>query len=86
MAQGRARGLEGHVEGAGIDLPLGLIVPDGDVAQEGVANRDPGAPLGRELSSDLSRNAGAFGHTRPRADQPLRDRPQVLFEQVLDPA
>jgi alkaline phosphatase D len=31
------------------DLPLGLIVPDGTVDQEGVSNRDPGAPLGREL-------------------------------------
>lgn len=31
------------------DLPIGLIVPDGDVAQEAVANRDAGAPLGREL-------------------------------------
>jgi alkaline phosphatase D len=30
------------------DLPLGLVVPDG-TAQEGVANRDPGEPLGREL-------------------------------------
>ncbi|MDF8265262.1 alkaline phosphatase D family protein [Luteipulveratus flavus] len=31
------------------DLPLGVIVPDGPVAQESVANRDPGKPLGREL-------------------------------------
>ncbi|QNE15670.1 alkaline phosphatase [Pseudarthrobacter sp. NBSH8] len=31
------------------DLPLGIIVPDGAVNQESVANRDPGAPLGREL-------------------------------------
>ncbi|GAA2728648.1 alkaline phosphatase D family protein [Actinocorallia aurantiaca] len=29
------------------DLPIGLIVPDGD-AQEGVANTDSGLPLGRE--------------------------------------
>src|SRR5690606_37780937 len=32
-----------------IDLPLGLIVPDGATAQEGVAQGDHGAPLGREL-------------------------------------
>lgn len=31
------------------DLPLGIIVPDGPVNQESLANRDPGAPLGREL-------------------------------------
>jgi alkaline phosphatase D len=31
------------------DLPIGLIVPDGAGAQEGVAQGDPGAPLGREL-------------------------------------
>jgi alkaline phosphatase D len=31
------------------DLPIGLIVPDGASAQEGVAQGDPGAPLGREL-------------------------------------
>lgn len=31
------------------DLPLGLVVPDGATAQEGVAQGDPGAPLGREL-------------------------------------
>src|SRR3954463_3004258 len=30
------------------DLPLGLVVPDGPTAQEGVAQGDPGAPLGRE--------------------------------------
>lgn len=30
------------------DMPLGLVVPDGATAQEGVANRDGGAPLGRE--------------------------------------
>ncbi|MEQ7846956.1 alkaline phosphatase D family protein [Nocardioides kribbensis] len=29
------------------DLPIGLVVPDGS-AQEGLANRDPGAPLGKE--------------------------------------
>jgi len=31
------------------DLPLGIIVPDGAVNQESLANRDDGAPLGREL-------------------------------------
>ncbi|GAB7039897.1 MULTISPECIES: alkaline phosphatase D family protein [Catenuloplanes] len=31
------------------DLPIGLVVPDGGTAQEGVAQGDPGAPLGREL-------------------------------------
>ncbi|HSA50858.1 MAG TPA: alkaline phosphatase D family protein [Yinghuangia sp.] len=31
------------------DLPLGLIVPDGSAAQEGVAQGDNGAPLGREI-------------------------------------
>jgi alkaline phosphatase D len=30
------------------DLPLGLVVPDGTVNQEGLAQGDPGAPLGRE--------------------------------------
>ena len=31
------------------DLPLGLVVPDGPTAQEGVAQGDAGAPKGREL-------------------------------------
>jgi alkaline phosphatase D len=31
------------------DMPLGLVVPDGPVNQESLANRDPGAPLGKEL-------------------------------------
>ena len=31
------------------DLPLGLVVPDGATALEGVAQGDNGAPLGREL-------------------------------------
>ncbi|AGZ39813.1 alkaline phosphatase D family protein [Actinoplanes friuliensis] len=31
------------------DLPLGIVVPDGPTAQEGVAQGDPGAPKGREL-------------------------------------
>ena len=30
------------------DLPIGVVVPDGATAQEGVAQGDPGAPLGRE--------------------------------------
>lgn len=31
------------------DLPIGLVVPDGSAAQEGIAQGDGGAPLGREL-------------------------------------
>jgi alkaline phosphatase D len=31
------------------DLPLGVVVPDGAAAQEGVAQGDGGRPLGREL-------------------------------------
>ncbi len=31
------------------DLPIGLLVPDGTAAQEGIAQGDAGAPLGREL-------------------------------------
>lgn len=31
------------------DLPLGLVVGDGPTNQESVSNRDPGAPLGREI-------------------------------------
>ena len=39
------------------DLPLGLIVGDGQNRYEAVANRDPGAPLGRELEvADLLRS------------------------------
>ena len=30
------------------DLPLGIVVPDGDVAQEGVSSGTPGKPVGRE--------------------------------------
>jgi alkaline phosphatase D len=33
------------------DMPIGLIVPDGDVNIEAIANRDPGTPLGRELEA-----------------------------------
>ncbi|WP_206330802.1 alkaline phosphatase [Modestobacter sp. KNN46-3] len=31
------------------DMPLGVVVPDGEVAQEAIANHAPGAPAGREL-------------------------------------
>jgi alkaline phosphatase D len=33
------------------DMPIGLIVPDGDVNIEAIANRDPGVPLGREVET-----------------------------------
>jgi alkaline phosphatase D len=47
-----------------IDLPLGLVVPDGEKAQEAVAQGDPGAPLGRELQfAELLRHAHAHGVT-----------------------
>lgn len=38
------------------DMPLGLVVPDGPEDQESLANRDPGAPLGKEqeIASVLS--------------------------------
>lgn len=54
------------------DLPLGLIVPDGSAAQEGVAQGDPGAPLGREIDiarvlTALSR-AGIRNHVWLTAD------------------
>ena len=43
------------------DLPLGLVVPDGPTALEGVAQGDPGAPRGRELEfADVLR----FAHRR----------------------
>lgn len=43
-------------------MPVGLVVPDGEVAQEGIANRVPGHPLDRELEvarllSDLERHS-----------------------------
>ncbi len=39
------------------DLPIGLVVADGPTNFEAVANRDPGAPLGRELEiADLLRH------------------------------
>lgn len=47
-----------------IDLPLGLVVPDGPVNQEGVAQGDAGAPLGRELEfADVLRTAASDGVT-----------------------
>lgn len=53
------------------DLPVGLVVPDG-AAFEGIANGDPGAPLGREL--DIARvlrflkRAGIRNHVWLTAD------------------
>lgn len=44
------------------DLPLGLIVPDGPVNQESLANRDAGAPLGKEL--ELAGVLSAFKRNR----------------------
>ena len=52
------------------DMPVGLVVPDGPVAQEGIANRDPGAPLGRDLELATERGAGVAVR-----DALLRDRP-----------
>ena len=46
------------------DLPLGLVVPDGAAAQEGVAQGDPGAPKGRELEfAEVLRSAHRHGVT-----------------------
>lgn len=46
------------------DLPLGIVVPDGPTAQEGVAQGDPGAPLGRELEfARVLRHAHRHGVT-----------------------
>ncbi len=46
------------------DLPLGLVVPDGATAQEGVAQGDPGAPKGRELEfAQVLRSAHRAGVT-----------------------
>jgi alkaline phosphatase D len=44
------------------DLPLGLIVADGPLAQESLANRDDGAPLGKEL--EIARVLSAFKRNR----------------------
>lgn len=54
------------------DLPLGLVVPDGANAQEGIAQGDGGAPLGREADiarvlTGLSR-AGIRNHVWLTAD------------------
>jgi alkaline phosphatase D len=43
------------------DMPVGLVSSDGPVAHDGIANRDPGRPAGRELEiaqllSDLKRS------------------------------
>ncbi|GAB2694905.1 alkaline phosphatase D family protein [Thalassiella azotivora] len=46
------------------DMPLGLVVPDGPVNQEAVANRDPGQPLGREL--EIAYVLSAFKRHRVR--------------------
>ena len=44
------------------DLPLGVVVPDGPAAQEGVAQGDPGAPKGRELEfAEVLRSAHRHG-------------------------
>ncbi|HYN98023.1 MAG TPA: alkaline phosphatase D family protein, partial [Pilimelia sp.] len=46
------------------DIPLGLVVPDGAAAQEGVAQGDPGAPRGRELEfAEILRTAHRHGVT-----------------------
>jgi alkaline phosphatase D len=46
------------------DLPLGLVVPDGPTALEGVAQGDNGAPLGRELEfAEVLRTAHRRGVT-----------------------
>ena len=44
------------------DLPLGVVVPDGPVDQESIANREPGAPLGKEL--ELAAVLSAFKRHR----------------------
>ncbi len=46
------------------DLPLGLVVPDGPVDQESLANRDPGAPLGKEL--EIAAVLSAFKRNKVR--------------------
>ena len=46
------------------DLPLGLIVPDGGSAQEGIAQGDHGVPAGRELEfAEILRAAHSGGVT-----------------------
>ncbi len=46
------------------DLPLGIVVPDGPVDQESLSNRDPGAPLGKEL--EIASVLQAFKRNRVR--------------------
>jgi alkaline phosphatase D len=46
------------------DMPLGLVVPDGPVNIEAVAQGDPGAPLGRELQ--IASVLSAIKHRRVR--------------------
>ncbi len=46
------------------DMPLGVVVPDGPVNQESLANRDPGAPLGKEL--EIAEVLAAFKRNRVR--------------------
>ncbi len=49
------------------DLPIGLIVPDGTAAQEGIAQGDAGAPLGRERGlARVLTGAQAARHPQPR--------------------
>ncbi|GAA2691049.1 alkaline phosphatase D family protein [Actinoplanes palleronii] len=46
------------------DLPIGLVVPDGAAAQEGVGQGDPGAPAGREIEfAEVLRAAHRHGVT-----------------------
>ena len=57
------------------DLPIGLVVPDGSTAQEGVAQGDHGLPAGRELEfAEVLRTAHRDGVTRDR----LRHRGRAL--------
>ena len=44
------------------DLPLGIVVPDGPVNEESLSNRDPGAPLGKEL--EIAAVLSAFKRNR----------------------
>ena len=46
------------------DMPLGLVVPDGPVNQESLANRDPGVPLGKEL--EIAEVLSAFKRNKVR--------------------
>ena len=75
------------------DLPLGLIVPDGAVNQEGLAQGDPGGPLGREgevarILSFLKRH-GIRNHVWLTADVHYtaahRYTPQAAFFKDFEP-